>query len=281
MYGSYGRKGFKRKAGSYKGRSSGAKKFRRSSNKRGFLRPQGEYWLLSAYKNHGAGGVPKGESANRPEIKVLKSLTPWPDRLEIKMKSTIAAIAGVSTGVGTEFVLKFNSCADPWGTAGATQPYGWDQIAPQYAAYTVFAAQIMVTIMPAVAGSTAYNCLSDVCVWPSLTGISLIGDPESCKQQPYGKFMTINTQVGGTIQAKIDNYASVMKVWGIKYSKVQDDDTFSGNAASAGDPTNLTYFHVMVQPANGSGTASSDDQYLSMEMIQYVHFWGRTTVAST
>lgn len=280
MYGSYGRKGFKRKAYSYKGgKGYRNKRFRRASASGGFLAPQGQIDLLSAYRNHGAGGLVKGQSANRPEVKICRNLSPWPDRLKIKATSTLGVVYAWTTGVGTEFQFKANSYVDPWGNAGATQPYGYDQLSLQYGAYTVFAAQIMATFLPDVSSPTAFNSLADVCVWPSTTATSFSGDPEGAKQQPYGKFMTINTLVGGNIQVKIDNYMSVSKCFGIHHSKVRDDDTFS--AAIASDPTNVMFFHLYCGPANNAVIASSDDQFASIQLVQWVELWSRKPVSST
>lgn len=226
-----------------------------------------------------SGYPPGGGNGNRTVIYRSLNASSWiPERLEIPVKWSLVASIPVTTGVGTQVALKMNSVLDPGGAAASTSVYGYDQLNTIYARYRVVASAIRVQFYQTnAAGLSGQGC--GTVVWPSPSNGSFVSDSMGALQQPYSKNQQIMIPYGSTGSGgvpTIKNYISVAKLAGVTQAEVARDDTYS--ALMNGDPTKLYYWVILAYADSGAETVTLR---ATIELVQYVHFWERNSLAST
>lgn len=279
MYG--GRKGYKRKASSYK---YGGKKFpakkgrysRSSSNKGGFLVPGGN----SSLYTHPYGKRPSGgSSGNSPSVYVGRSSNWLPDRLEIPLKWTINFGYTITAGVGAQAALIANSINDPAGASGATQPYGYDILAQAYGQYIVRACGIKITaLLSQNSGSAVLQNNSVVCaLWPTRRTTSYVSDFQGAMQQPYAKGSPFQAASTSQYPFTMCNYMSTAKINGLRPQAIVYNSQFS--ALMAANPSSLWYWALIIST---QGAAALDTVIeVQVEMIQYTELFDLNDLSST
>lgn len=184
----------------------------------------------------------------------------------------------VSSGVGTQVALKFNSILDPGGAATSTSVYGFDQLTTIYARYRVVAAALRVQFYQTnAAGLSGQGC--GTVVWPSPSNGSYVSDMMGAIQQPYAKSQQIMIPYGSTTSGgvpTIKHYISLAKLAGTTQREVFQDDTYS--ALMAGDPAKLYYWNILCYADSGAETVTVR---ATVEMIQYAALWERVSLTST
>jgi len=281
MYG--GRKGYKRKGSSYKGgKSFRFAKKRRSTDpaygSRGLLRPGGNKYL---YSNPLSSRPAGGSSGNHASVSVARGLSWFPDRLRLPLKFTVQLGITINSGVGAQGSLIANSIFDPSGSIGATQPYGYDQLAAIYSQYVVLASSIQAQAITSPNSSSTNNAnnIIQMAVWPHRTSTSAVSDFESARQAPYGKTITLNAVQPQFQTSTLRNYISTAKTFGVPAARVQMDDLFSGPDMTS-SPGNTWYWNICVVSPSAAA-ALTTTILVEIEMIQYTELFSLKWLAST
>ncbi len=113
-------------------------------------------------------------------------------------------------------------------------------------------------------------------LWPSMTSLSFVSDPEGAAQQPYAKRLLISTQL--PVDNVLRSYISTAKMFGDNILAPQVDDAYS--ALISANPTKLWYYNILTEPSNPSGATTSNPIVL-VTLIQYVEMYGRLSLSST
>lgn len=282
MYGGYGRKGFKRKAGSYKGRQAiPFTKKRRSSNKGasfgGFLSSRHSKRLLPQASSW---GTPGGQG-NRATFSSITRGPSWlPERLRVPLKWTIQLTVGATAGVGSQVVIAANDITDPATSLGATQPYGYDVLKVAYSRFVVLGSAIQVAFLQSTGGTnTFFASLMKAVIFPSTLTTSMVSDYESAAQRPLAKDLIFRNDGYGYINGSVimRNYCSSAKMFAVPPERIVMDGFFQG-IVNATPPTNLWYWNVVLSPLDGS---NSQNTTARITMIQYCEFYEPVELAST
>jgi len=196
--------------------------------------------------------------------------------MRIPLKWTYDYTSTFTTGVGNQIAFFANSISDPGGSAAATQPYGYDQLATLYGRYRVLAAAIEVETQIASTGNvTQANVPYEVTVWPSRSTTSFVSDPMGAAQQPYGKNVMFGNANSQAVDKYIRNYMSTAKIFGVDQRAVASDDLYA--AVITTDPTAQWYWNVML----GCLGAGTNTILFRVVIIQYVEVYGRLSLSST
>lgn len=280
MYG--GRKGFKRKAGSYKGRQafSFTKKRRSSyqgSSFGGFLSSRHTRRLLPQANSW---GTPGGQG-NRPTFTSITRGPSWlPERMRVPLKWTINLSVTTSTGVGQQLVIAGNDITDPGTSSAATQPYGYDVLKLCYSRFAVLGSAIQIGFQEAPGGTlTLASSFMKSAVFPSSLTTSVVSDYESAAQRPLAKSAIFRNDGYGYVNGSflIRNYCSTQKIFGTPPMRILMDGFFHG-LTNAAAPTNIWYWNVVLAPPSGS---ESQTTTATITVIYYTELYELVELAST
>lgn len=222
-----------------------------------------------------------GGNGNTAVSVVYRQPTWMPDRLEIPLKTTASLIFTIASGVGAQASVIANSLADPTGTSGSYQPYGYDQLATIYAHYRVMACTIRTDWTLSQGGaSTGLNNIFRIVVWPSLASTSFVSDPEGAKEAPYAKHALKEAGNSSTSMGalQVNNYMSTAKIFGERTETIRGSVNFG--ALMASDPTLPWYWNVLCV-AQDPGAALSTAAGCQLSLVQYCELNRRIGLSST
>lgn len=277
----YGRKGFKRKAYSTKGRQSVsfAKKRRYSSKGGSFggflsqrhtrsLLPRADSWFTP------------GGQGNKPTFALQRGPSWFPERMRVPLKYTIQVTITVTSGVGQQLVIAGNDITDPSTSFGATQPYGYDVLKTVYSRFAVLGSAIQVKFLESETGTgTLAAALQKVALFPSNVTTSMVSDFESAAQRPLSKSTIF--RVDGSLPPEgcfqMRNYCSTAKIQGVPPGRILMDGFFHG-VTNATPPTNIWYWNCVMNALDGT---ASQNICFQVVMIYYTELYDLVDLAST
>jgi len=160
--------------------------------------------------------------------------------------ATTSTTVTATSGIPTAYQFRANSAFDPDFTSTGHQPMGFDQMMVSFNHFTVAQARIRVT---------ARNVGSSTC------NVALRQDADSTILTDKDRIMEFGGIVAETLEAKtlygankeMSLAVDMGKIQGISRSALTADTSLRGSSAS--DPTEITYFQLVVWDA--AGTTSS------------------------
>lgn len=186
--------------------------------------------------------------------------TGFPERMRMKHKYRETIHLTASSGASAPYIYSCNGMYDPNITGTGHQPMFFDNMAALYDHYTVLNSRITVVYVPTPqAILTAHNFvvgLLDTSAWGT-TNANYAGENPSATT-------LICVATSNNEKNIISKYWNAERVFG---ARALSDSTLRGTPAA--NPTEQTYFGIMIQDANGIGTAEGD---LSIT-IEYDAVW--------
>lgn len=185
------------------------------------------------------------------------------DATYIKLRwSTQTKVTGGTT-VDSVYTFRGNSVYDPDYSlgAGSKSPLGFAEYMAFYNYATVMGSKIRVKMF----NETDVACIA--AVYPNLT---TTGDSnqDNLREIPYAKcnFMGLGGKAGNQA-VWLKNYMSTTRMFQISPQEVKDNELY--HHSSSGNPTNVWYWHVHVQPA---AVTTSIVTYMEVTIDYYVQF---------
>lgn len=206
---------------------------------------------------------------------INKSLNVVPDRQVRKLvyEDYIDLNNSVLTGSLQPFDTYGANCLfDPYIATGGHQPYGFDEYMAMYKSARVLKSKITVQWSPKTVVSNA-DCLGYFRVITSpqanIAFISGSGDPwQSFFEQPGGTKAVAFGNWDGSYFISPDRFSKASYNEAVQY-RARDKDT---NNSTSSNPTDITYYHIVAQSADPSGTVRYGTQQFRISIEYTVEF---------
>lgn len=213
---------------------------------------------------------------------VLKHPTTLPDRLFLKLKcvETFNYTFADGSVTAANVTIQANNPGDPWGSAGSTQMYGYDQWSGLYQLCRVHGAKVSYQVIAqsndAGTGITSgawgfWHCVA------ADTKSTFTGSRDLAGQYPYAKYKIANTYQMGSQVGKMA--MTTRKIYGTTKQAVKSEDNWVHTLGTTVSPTNPWYFHVAVAPFNGVTGTEDQDVNVIIKLTMYCELYKRTELA--
>lgn len=190
-----------------------------------------------------------------------------PDVMQVQLKySTNSLYNAASPNVK---VYRGNGAFDPEFAVGGGQPMGFDQWSAFYRRYRVIACKVTARATNGISTNSSGVFVVPLNTSAITTSPSEYLEHHKCKQ-------TDTTMLSsGSSSCSVVNYTSTASQRGLPYDGVQYERDLS--ASTGANPTQEWFWHVGVY--DPSGSVSTVDSTVALEIVYYIEFFDRQTLS--